>query len=218
MGASMMMRGGPGGVVGAGRKTTLFVMGDSLSSFWIYGRKTSSFEARTDIVSVGSVTPLPVGQPHQPNFDRFEGHGGTATSVFLANINTWYGRAPAAVVMIHVGTAEYFSGQTDASIYAANMKSIVDAILVINPAAKFCIAKILNARSEATVYQGYVVAFRAALVAILAGYSQVTFINMPVIADAEYEDTIHPLPVMGGSGYTAMAQAFYNGLVSMGVI
>lgn len=212
----MMGAGGAGN--GGSRRITLFLAGDSISSWWVYGRAASGFETHPRLVSVGSVGgPLPVS-PAKPTLDRFEGHGGTSSAVFLANMPTWYGRAPADLVLLQIGVAEYYLGQTDPNVYAITMRDIVDTCLAINPAARFFVARITNARSDMTGFNATVVAFRAALSAILASYPEVTMVDLPVLVDAEMEDTIHPLPIVGGAGYVALANAWYAALVAGGAL
>lgn len=187
-------------------------LGDSITYGGIFdgGWRKTFFTTRTDLSSAGSQTfPTEIDR-----WVRHEGHSGFTTSAVLGTdfLPRWLDGNPARNYIIHLGSANIFFGDTDSSTYAANIVTIVNAIVARRPTAKILVAKIILWKSTKVAENLTVVNFRAAMVTALSGNANVTVVDMPVLLDTDYDDDLHP----NAAGYVKMGNAFVTGAATAG--
>ena len=92
---------------------------------------------------VGTQIDVGCGEPLFPDFDQaHEGHGGWTADMVLSNIDIWIQQANPDIILIHLGTNDFHSGQTVTSTIN-EISQIIDKVRALNPNIQFVLAQII---------------------------------------------------------------------------
>jgi hypothetical protein len=196
--------------------TRIMPLGDSITEasagrasyrYWLWHQLIG---AGYDVDFVGSMTGVSGGQPQFPDFDQnHEGHSGWRADQIQANIINWAHAHQPEVVLLHIGTNDITTGQSNASTIS-EIGGTIDNLRSVRPGIVVLLAQIIPNTVNNTAVQQL-----NTQIATLAG--QKSTAQSPVVLVDQFTgfstsqdmyDALHP----DESGEQKIANKFYAAL------
>lgn len=167
-------------------------------------------QSKPNITYIGTVTSGSLPPPNNAN----EGHSGA----LIAQIGdwakvplSWNGSLEGDIVLLMAGTNDMFNADISPDGAPARLGALIDEIVAAWPKAALLVATLTPALNNTT--QDHIVAFNAQVPGVVdqrtkAG-KRTLVVSMANVTVGMEIDGLHPNDV----GYTAMAQAWYGGLL-----